>query len=163
MSVVVAVGVGAAGAGAAAAVGAGMAAVAELGVVCGESDRFENPAWGGVTWAPFVNAVVLVQTTQPLSSLLMALFAIERRAGRVRGQRNDARSLDLDILWTSALPTSSSSSSLLSPTVPHPRLHERAFCVRPLVQAFARAQMVTPLPLLQAAATLTLTTPMRAV
>ncbi len=162
MSVVVAVGVGASGAGAAAAVGAGMAAVAELGVVCGESDRFENPAWGGVTWAPFVNAVVLVQTTQPLSSLLMALFAIERRAGRVRGQRNDARSLDLDILWTSALPTSSS-SSLLSPTVPHPRLHERAFCVRPLVQAFARAQMVTPLPLLQAAATLTLTTPMRAV
>jgi 2-amino-4-hydroxy-6-hydroxymethyldihydropteridine diphosphokinase len=62
-------------------------------------------------------------------ALLALLHAIEDRFGRVRGARNAARILDLDLLdhdgeviETPAL------------TVPHPRLHERRFVLVPLAE-----------------------------
>ena len=171
MSVVVAVGVGASGSAAGVAVAAGLVEVSALGRVRGVSDRFENPAWGGVTMAPFVNAVTLIESERSLTSLLTSLFAIERANGRVRGQRNNARTLDLDILWSTTpvfsasktTPSSSMTPSALTPTVPHPRLVERAFCVRPLVQALTRANIPVPHDLMAAAAALSTRTPMRAI
>ena len=75
----------------------------------------------------YLNAVAELATTQAPQALLQALQAIERSAGRERPYRNAPRTLDLDILWfgdrvidTPAL------------TVPHPRMAERAFVLRPL-------------------------------
>ena len=79
--------------------------------------------------ADYVNAVVEVQTVlQPLQ-LLDALQRLEASAGRQRSFRNAPRTLDLDILLYGA-------ESLLSTrlTVPHPRLWERAFALRPLAE-----------------------------
>jgi 2-amino-4-hydroxy-6-hydroxymethyldihydropteridine diphosphokinase len=79
----------------------------------------------------YVNAVVAVRTALGPRALLGALHAIERRQHRRRDRerhRNAPRTLDLDLLLygrrrirTPAL------------TVPHPRMHERAFVLRPLV------------------------------
>jgi 2-amino-4-hydroxy-6-hydroxymethyldihydropteridine diphosphokinase len=77
----------------------------------------------------FVNAVVIVRTSiQPLA-LLNCLLLLEAQFGRVRRKRNGPRTLDLDILLydqqqlhTEAL------------TIPHPRLHLRAFVLVPLAE-----------------------------
>lgn len=83
----------------------------------------------GASGPDFLNAVVELSTTLDAPTLLAALQAVEQRHGRVRGERNAPRTLDLDLLLygdeafdTPAL------------TVPHPRLHERAFVLVPLAE-----------------------------
>ena len=77
----------------------------------------------------FFNAVVAVRTTLAPEELLAALQAIEEAAGRERPYRNAPRTLDLDILLIDDL-------AIRTPTlaVPHPRLRERAFVLRPLAE-----------------------------
>lgn len=77
----------------------------------------------------FVNAVVLLQTTLGPEELLDELQAVELAHGRQRPYRNAPRTLDLDILlWGEAV--------MATPrlTVPHPRLHQRAFVLLPLLE-----------------------------
>lgn len=75
----------------------------------------------------YLNACVLVSTTLTPKTLLTRLFDIENKFGRVRVERWGARSLDLDLLFYGDRVIE---SPLL--TVPHPRLHERAFVLVPL-------------------------------
>jgi 2-amino-4-hydroxy-6-hydroxymethyldihydropteridine diphosphokinase len=75
----------------------------------------------------FVNAVVRVETALAPDDLLMRLHAIEHSFGRVRRERNEARTLDLDLLDYDGLIRESERLVL-----PHPRLHERAFVLKPL-------------------------------
>jgi len=85
---------------------------------------------GGITQPDFVNAVALVETTLPPRALLARLQAIERRQQRWRDAatpRNAPRTLDLDLLLYGARRMRSAQL-----TVPHPRMHERAFVLRPL-------------------------------
>lgn len=77
----------------------------------------------------FLNAVARVDTTLPPEALLDALQAIERDHGRQRSHRNAPRTLDLDLLaWGDAV----SASPRL--TLPHPRMHLRAFVLVPLAE-----------------------------
>jgi 2-amino-4-hydroxy-6-hydroxymethyldihydropteridine diphosphokinase len=85
---------------------------------------------GDITQPDFVNAVALVETTLPPRALLARLQAIERRQQRRRDAatpRNAPRTLDLDLLLYGARRMRSAQL-----TVPHPRMHERAFVLRPL-------------------------------
>jgi 2-amino-4-hydroxy-6-hydroxymethyldihydropteridine diphosphokinase len=85
---------------------------------------------GGIAQPDFVNAVALVETTLPPRALLARLHAIERRQQRRRDAatpRNAPRTLDLDLLLYGARRMRSAQL-----TVPHPRMHERAFVLRPL-------------------------------
>jgi len=79
----------------------------------------------------YFNAVVAIDTTLAPRALLDALQRIEHDAGRARvaGERNTARTLDLDILLYGDL--QSADATL---TLPHPRLHERAFVLLPLAE-----------------------------
>ena len=77
----------------------------------------------------YLNAVAQVRTRLAPNDLLARLQAIETRHGRERPYRNAPRTLDLDLLLygdevvdTPAL------------TVPHPRLHTRAFVLLPLAE-----------------------------
>ena len=76
----------------------------------------------------FVNAVARVETALSPDDLLMRLHAIEHSFGRVRRERNEARTLDLDLLDYDGLNRASERLIL-----PHPRLHERAFVLKPLL------------------------------
>ena len=75
----------------------------------------------------YINAVAEVATTLHAPALLAALQQIELAAGRERPYRNAPRTLDLDILWFGG-------QAIDTPelTVPHPRMAERAFVLRPL-------------------------------
>jgi 2-amino-4-hydroxy-6-hydroxymethyldihydropteridine diphosphokinase len=75
----------------------------------------------------FVNAVAQVWSDLGPEQLLCRLLQLEEEFGRARGARNAARTLDLDLLDYDGL---SSDSPFL--TLPHPRLHERAFVLEPL-------------------------------
>lgn len=75
----------------------------------------------------FFNAVVLLSTTLAPLALLGELQRIERAHGRERGHRNAPRTLDLDLLLYG-----DERIDVPGLTVPHPRLHERAFVLRPL-------------------------------
>ena len=75
----------------------------------------------------FINAVASLATKLSACELLDVLQAIESRLGRVRGERNAARVLDLDLLDYNG-------EVRETPTLvlPHPRLHERRFVLAPL-------------------------------
>ena len=75
----------------------------------------------------FVNAVARVETRLEPEGLLALLHEIERRFGRVRRERNEARPLDLDLLAYDDVVRVGGALLL-----PHPRLHERAFVLKPL-------------------------------
>lgn len=77
----------------------------------------------------YVNAVLRLSTTLEPLALLDGLQAIETRHGRERPYRNAPRTLDLDILLFGDRQISTPRL-----TVPHPRLHERAFVLRPLAE-----------------------------
>jgi 2-amino-4-hydroxy-6-hydroxymethyldihydropteridine diphosphokinase len=164
VSVVFGIGIGASGAAAVDHVDAALLEIRALWPLLGVSRRYANPPWGGVTRAPFVNAAAIIATTDPSATVLMQLFAIERAHGRLRTLRNAARTLDLDVLWSSAPVVSSSSSSFStrSPIVPHPRLLQRGFAVVPLLEAIESAGLPVPRMLHEAAATSRLRPPLRA-
>ncbi len=83
------------------------------------------------------NAVVALATTRVAPDLLAALQAIERAAGRERPYLHAPRTLDLDLLRYG-------DGRIDSPAlvVPHPRLQQRAFVLRPL--ADLAPQLVPP-------------------
>lgn len=77
----------------------------------------------------YINAVALVDTDLDAHALLAALQAIETDHGRERPYRNAPRTLDLDLLLYG-------DDIIATPalTVPHPRMHERAFVLAPLLE-----------------------------
>jgi 2-amino-4-hydroxy-6-hydroxymethyldihydropteridine diphosphokinase len=77
----------------------------------------------------FVNAAALLETELAPETLLDALLELEQRFGRIRAERNGPRTLDLDILLYNTLEI-----DLPRLTLPHPRLHLRAFVLQPLAE-----------------------------
>lgn len=77
----------------------------------------------------YINAVARLDTLLSPQDLLAALQAIETRFGRLRPYRNAPRTLDLDLLLHGTM-------VLVTPdlVLPHPRLHERAFVLRPMAE-----------------------------
>lgn len=77
----------------------------------------------------YVNAVARLRTGLSAPALLAALLELEAAAGRQRPYRHAPRTLDLDLLLYDTL-------RLQSPelTLPHPRMHQRAFVLAPLAE-----------------------------
>jgi 2-amino-4-hydroxy-6-hydroxymethyldihydropteridine diphosphokinase len=106
--------------------------------VLASSPNYVTAPVGSVTPQPdYVNAVVAVRTTLGPRALLAALHRIERRQLRRREHephRNAPRTLDLDLLLYGRRRV-----RLHGLTLPHPRMHERAFVLRPLADVAAHA------------------------
>ncbi len=77
----------------------------------------------------YVNAVVQVHTRLKPHALLTQLQAIELGAGRSRSYQNAPRTLDLDVLLFDQLVLNDADLVL-----PHPRMWQRAFVLRPLAE-----------------------------
>lgn len=77
----------------------------------------------------YINAVACLDTSLAAHDLLAALQDIEQAHGRERPYHNAPRTLDLDLLLYG-------DDVIASPTltVPHPRMHERAFVLQPLLE-----------------------------
>lgn len=81
------------------------------------------------TGPDFINAVVSLSTALTAPDLLSALQQLEQQAGRQRPYRHAPRTLDLDLLTYGE-------GRVHSPhlTLPHPRMHLRAFVLMPLAE-----------------------------
>ena len=95
--------------------------------VLAESPIYQTPPWGPIDQPAFLNMVVRAKTRLPPLELLVHLKALEIELGRKPSVRYGPRLIDLDILLYD-------DQLLDSPglTLPHPRLHERAFVLVPL-------------------------------
>jgi len=93
------------------------------------SSLYRSAPVGYAAQPEFVNAVAGLDTSLAARELLAELQRIEERHGRRRSFANAPRTLDLDLLLYGREEISAPAL-----TVPHPRMHERAFVLRPLVE-----------------------------
>ena len=93
------------------------------------SSLYRSAPLGYAGQPDFVNAVAGLDTGMSAEALLSALLDIEARHGRRRSFANAPRTLDLDLLLYGNSVFDSKTLKL-----PHPRMHERAFVLRPLLE-----------------------------
>ena len=95
--------------------------------VLANSPIYETPPWGVTDQPAFLNMVIKGETHLSPQRLLKHLKHLETRLGRVPSIRYGPRKIDLDLLFYDDI-------LLNTPelTIPHPRLHERAFVLVPL-------------------------------
>ena len=100
------------------------------------SSLYRTEAIADAPQPDYVNAVAEVASALPPAALLTGLLEIESRHGRTRGAPNAPRTLDLDLLLYG-----SEELDLPGLKLPHPRMHERAFVLVPLVEIAPEAQI----------------------
>jgi len=93
------------------------------------SSLYRTAPVGKLDQPEFVNAVAQLETALAPEALLDALLEIELRFGRIRAEKDGPRMLDLDLLLYNDLLL-----DLPRLTLPHPRLHLRAFALYPLAE-----------------------------
>jgi 2-amino-4-hydroxy-6-hydroxymethyldihydropteridine diphosphokinase len=102
--------------------------LAALGVLVAVSGLYRTTPVGGPSQSDFMNAAVRLLFDGTPDRLLEGAHRIERLAGRERRERWGPRTLDLDILWIAGVRVAREGLH-----VPHARLRERAFALRPLL------------------------------
>jgi 2-amino-4-hydroxy-6-hydroxymethyldihydropteridine diphosphokinase len=95
--------------------------------VLASSPVYRTPPWGITDQPAFLNQAARAGTTLDPGALLKHLKDIEHKLGRIPGIRYGPRVIDLDILFYDDLVLDQPGL-----TIPHPRLHERAFVLVPL-------------------------------
>jgi 2-amino-4-hydroxy-6-hydroxymethyldihydropteridine diphosphokinase len=94
------------------------------------SSFYWTPPWGDTAQDDFVNAVVRFRTLLSVRELLRLTQTIEKEMGRVRSARRwGPRLIDIDVLLYGAEHYVDEDL-----TIPHPRLHERAFVLLPMTE-----------------------------
>lgn len=93
------------------------------------SGLYETEPWGVTDQPWFYNLVIAGTTGRSPAALLDDLKAIERATGRRETVRYGPRLIDLDLLFYEQLVIETNRL-----TLPHPRLHERRFVLRPLAE-----------------------------
>jgi 2-amino-4-hydroxy-6-hydroxymethyldihydropteridine diphosphokinase len=101
-------------------------ALNELGSNVVASPVYETEPWGVDPQPRFLNAVCKIETNLSAAELLAACLRIETSLGRVRARIGEPRTIDLDVLVYDDQVIESAKL-----TLPHPRLHERAFVLAP--------------------------------
>lgn len=93
------------------------------------SSLYRSAPYGYIDQPDFINAVAAINTLLTPDNLLNALLEMEHQFGRTRTFKNAPRTLDLDILLYDQLIIDTPHL-----TLPHPRMHERAFVILPLLE-----------------------------
>ena len=93
------------------------------------SSLYRSAPLGYADQPDFVNAVASLETSLKPVELLAQLQTIEKSQGRKRSFKNAPRSLDLDLLLFDQM-----TLDLPHLKIPHPRMHERAFVLEPLLE-----------------------------
>ncbi len=103
---------------------------ADPGIVVRRTSRvWETDPVGGPEQPDFLNIVVEIDTDLDPLDLLAAVNRVESELGRVRDVRWGPRTIDIDILLIDDLTIANDRL-----TVPHPRMHRRAFVLFPLLE-----------------------------
>jgi 2-amino-4-hydroxy-6-hydroxymethyldihydropteridine diphosphokinase len=93
------------------------------------SSLYETKPMGLTAQPDFLNLVAKLETALPPYAVLDACLRIEMELGRERRERWGPRTVDLDVLWCEGVAQADEKL-----TIPHPRMHERAFVLVPLAE-----------------------------
>lgn len=94
-----------------------------------KSSVYETAPVGYLNQNDFLNMVIAISTELSAEALLQACQHIEHKLGRERTIKNGPRTIDVDILLYNQMTLQTEHL-----TVPHPRMHERAFVLIPLYE-----------------------------
>jgi 2-amino-4-hydroxy-6-hydroxymethyldihydropteridine diphosphokinase len=99
-------------------------------VLLGAAPFYESPPFGGPPQSDYLNSALLLDTALLPRQVLARALAVEHSLGRLRPDavRWGPRTIDIDLLWIDGVAVDEPGL-----VVPHPRLHERAFALRPLL------------------------------
>jgi 2-amino-4-hydroxy-6-hydroxymethyldihydropteridine diphosphokinase len=95
------------------------------GKITNVSSIYETEAWGTIAQPKFLNQALKVATSLNPSELLNEILDIEKKMGRVRGQKYGPRKIDIDILLFNQLVLNKPGL-----TIPHPELQNRRFALQ---------------------------------
>ncbi len=100
------------------------------------SGLYETPPAGGPPQGDYLNGAALVETALAPREMLAACLEVERSLGRIRPDpvRWGPRTIDVDLLWIEGEAVDEADL-----VVPHPRLRERTFALRPLLDVAPEA------------------------
>ncbi len=114
-----------------------------------QSQWYSAPAFPAGSGPDYVNGVVEIESNLPSKDVLAALHDIECQLGRTRPKRWASRVIDLDLLaygdeiapspaafahWQSLSLTAQMQATPEALILPHPRLQDRAFVLKPLAE-----------------------------
>ena len=108
---------------------AALRALPHLGRIDGVSSVWESAPVGPPHQPDYWNMVVRLRTTLSAAELLAAIKAIETRLGRKPTYPQGPRVIDIDILTHGSTTYTSAAVD-----IPHPRMMQRAFVLRPLLE-----------------------------
>jgi deoxyguanosine kinase len=98
------------------------------GKMTSQSGIYETEAWGSDSKNKYLNQVIKINTKLNAGDLLKSLLQIEKKLGRKRDlDKNSDRTIDIDILFFNDAIISKKNIQ-----IPHPRLHQRNFVLKPL-------------------------------
>lgn len=101
----------------------------QIGKVGKSSSYYETEAWGNVDQPPYINQALEVSTSLKPVEILHRIWEIEAKLGRVRRNKWEARSIDIDILFYDHLVIEKPELK-----IPHPLLHKRNFVLIPMLE-----------------------------
>jgi 2-amino-4-hydroxy-6-hydroxymethyldihydropteridine diphosphokinase len=85
------------------------------------------PVGGPPGTAPYLNGAIQIETHLGSHALLHELLTVEKNLGRIRVEKDEPRTIDLDLLLYADKIVSS--DELM---IPHPMMHQRRFVLEPL-------------------------------
>lgn len=102
------------------------------GFIQNKSEVYESEAWG-FNSTPFLNQILIINTTLTPNELLLKTQWIEISLGRNRiktsNQKYEARTIDIDLIFYEDLIIDTPTLQL-----PHPKIEERRFVLTPLAE-----------------------------
>ena len=96
------------------------------------SKNYETLSWPDKKKPKFVNIVLKIKTSLSPKDLMKKCLYIEKELGRLRNNKNEPRTCDIDIIdYDKKIVKGAKSQSL---TIPHPKMHKRNFVLLPLFE-----------------------------
>ena len=105
--------------------------IEQIGHVVAASSIYESDPWGYDSNNPFLNQALLIETNFSPEKVLDICLSIEAQLGRTRTENGayTDRNIDVDILLYEELIICNKNLE-----IPHPKMHQRRFCMEPLVE-----------------------------
>jgi 2-amino-4-hydroxy-6-hydroxymethyldihydropteridine diphosphokinase len=103
----------------------------QIGPIVAASSIYESDPWGYDSNNPFLNQALLIKTNFSPEKVLETCLLIEIQLGRTRNENGayTDRNIDIDILLYEELIICNENLE-----IPHPRMHQRRFCMEPLTE-----------------------------
>ena len=99
-----------------------------IGELCNESKLYLTDSWGNTNQQQFLNQAISLETNYSSMDCLKKILEIETKLGRIRNEKWQPRTIDIDILLYGDQIVEEEDLK-----IPHPFLHQRKFALIPLI------------------------------